>query len=85
MKAEQIPLEARIVAVADALDAMTSGRPYRSAQKSWDEAIRELEGNCDTQFDRRVVEAAIEATKLGKLQMIPRSAEPRLPVSFLNA
>jgi putative two-component system response regulator len=84
MKGEQIPLEGRIVAVADALDAMTSGRPYRSVQKSWDDALRELEANCDTQFDRRVVEAAIEAARLGRLQVIPRNAEPRSPLSFLN-
>ena len=84
MRGDQIPIEARIVAVADALDAMTSGRPYRSSEKSFDQAMRELEENCDTQFDRRVVEAAIEAAKLGRLQMIPRSAETRSHVSFLN-
>jgi cyclic di-GMP phosphodiesterase len=85
MKGDQIPLEARIAAVADALDAMTSGRPYRAAQKTWDEALRELELARDSQFDRRVVEAAREAVRLGKLQMIPQSAELRLPVSFQNA
>jgi putative two-component system response regulator len=84
MKADEIPLEARIVAVADALDAMTSGRPYRTAQKSWEEALRELVLNQDTQFDSRVVEAALEASRIGKLLIIPRSAETRAPVSVLN-
>ena len=84
MKGDQIPLEARIVAVADALDAMTSGRPYRGAQKSWADALRELESNRDTQFDARVVQAALEAARLGKLLMIPRSAETRSAVSYQN-
>jgi putative nucleotidyltransferase with HDIG domain len=84
MKAEEIPLEARIVAVADALDAMTSGRPYRTVQKSWDEALRELARHRESQFDARVVDATLEAAKLGKLQMILRSAETRSPVSFQN-
>ena len=84
MRGEQIPIEARIVAVADALDAMTSGRPYRSSEKSFEQALRELEDNSDSQFDRRVVEATLEAVKLGKLQVIPRSAETRSHVSFLN-
>jgi response regulator RpfG family c-di-GMP phosphodiesterase len=84
MKAEEIPLEARIVAVADALDAMTSGRPYRTVQKSGDEALRELARHRESQFDARVVDATLEAAKLGKLQMILRSAETRSPVSFQN-
>jgi HD-GYP domain-containing protein (c-di-GMP phosphodiesterase class II) len=84
MKGDQIPLEARIVAVADALDAMTSGRPYRGEQKSWADALRELESNRDSQFDTGVVEAALEAAKLGKLLLIPRSAETRSAVSYQN-
>jgi response regulator RpfG family c-di-GMP phosphodiesterase len=84
MKGDQIPLEARIVAVADALDAMTSGRPYRGAQKSWSDALRELESNVDSQFDAGVVQAAVEAVRLGKLVMIPRSAETRSAVTYQN-
>lgn len=53
---EEIPIEARIVAVVDAYDAMTSDRPYRPAL-SRDEACRELRKNAGTQFDPRVVEA----------------------------
>jgi len=47
---EQIPLGARILAVADAYDAMTSDRPYRSAM-SREEACREIERCIGTQFD----------------------------------
>jgi len=50
----QIPLEARIVAVADAYDAMVSTRPYRKAMSS-KRALMELEKNAGTQFDPEVV------------------------------
>lgn len=50
----QIPLEARIVAVADAYDAMVSTRPYRKAMPP-KSAVTELEKNAGTQFDPEVV------------------------------
>src|SRR5690242_5020141 len=53
---EAIPLEARIVAVADAIDAMTSGRPYRGRELTLLEAFEELKRNAGTQFDREVVD-----------------------------
>lgn len=55
---EAIPLEARILAVADAYDAMTSNRPYRSPV-AHDDALRELERCAGTQFDPTVVAAFI--------------------------
>jgi putative nucleotidyltransferase with HDIG domain len=56
MKGEEIPLGARIFAVADTLDAMTSDRPYRSAL-SLETARNEIKRCAGTQFDPRVVEA----------------------------
>jgi putative nucleotidyltransferase with HDIG domain len=56
LKGEQIPLAARIFAVADALDAMTSDRPYRPAMP-WAAAGRELVAQSGAQFDPAVVEA----------------------------
>jgi two-component system cell cycle response regulator len=53
---EQIPLGARIVAVADAFAAMTAGRPYRAA-RSPEEALAELRREAGTQFDPAVVDA----------------------------
>lgn len=53
LKGEQIPLLARILAVADAFDAMTSERPYRRALKI-DEAIEEIKTNSATQFDPQI-------------------------------
>ena len=51
-----IPLGARIFAVADALDAMTSNRPYRAAQ-SWRTAHKEILAQSGKQFDPAVVDA----------------------------
>jgi ribonuclease P protein subunit RPR2 len=52
----EIPLAARIFALADALDAMTSERPYRSA-RNWQEASAELRAERGHQFDPDVVDA----------------------------
>jgi ribonuclease P protein subunit RPR2 len=52
----EIPMAARVFAVADALDAMTSDRPYRSAL-GWDEAGREILAESGRQFDPVVVDA----------------------------
>jgi response regulator RpfG family c-di-GMP phosphodiesterase len=54
----EIPLGARIFAVADALDAMTSDRPYRQAM-SWASARREILAESERQFDPDVVEAFV--------------------------
>ena len=53
---DEIPLGARIVAVCDAFDAMTSDRPYRHAVSA-DEAVAELHRHSGTQFDAEVVAA----------------------------
>jgi response regulator RpfG family c-di-GMP phosphodiesterase len=55
---EEIPVGARIFAVADALDAMTSHRPYRRAM-SWDTARAEILEQRKRQFDPHVVDAFV--------------------------
>ncbi len=60
LSGEQIPIGARIIAVADAFDAMTSDRVYRKAM-STDAALRELSLNSGTQFDPAVVAAFARA------------------------
>jgi ribonuclease P protein subunit RPR2 len=62
-----IPVGARIFAVADALDAITTDRPYRSAL-TWGEAIDEILTQDGRQFDPRVVSAfAIREPSLRQL------------------
>jgi putative nucleotidyltransferase with HDIG domain len=56
---ERIPLEARVLAVADAFDAMTSDRPYRPALDR-DEAVAEVVRCAGTQFDPEVVRVFLE-------------------------
>ena len=56
LSGEEIPLACRILAVADAYDAMTSNRPYRKAM-SHEIAIAELKRCAGTQFDPAVVES----------------------------
>jgi ribonuclease P protein subunit RPR2 len=59
---EQIPQGARIFAVADTLDAITSARPYRQAG-TWAAARAELFDNAGTQFDPDVVDAFRETER----------------------
>lgn len=59
LKKGEIPIIARIIAVADAYDAMTSDRPYRKALTK-EEAIKELKTNAGTQFDPAIVRIFIK-------------------------
>ena len=59
---KEIPLPARIICVADAFDAMTSNRPYRSAM-SKESAISELIKNAGTQFDPDIVARFVSIMK----------------------
>ncbi len=58
LSGEDIPITSRIASVCGALEAMTSGRPYRKALGT-DAALRELERNAGTQFCPRAVEALL--------------------------
>jgi len=60
LSGENIPLESRMLAIADAFDAMTSTRPYRDGCGK-KEALQELEQNAGTQFDPKLVKAFMEA------------------------
>ncbi|MFV2074117.1 MAG: HD-GYP domain-containing protein, partial [Thermoanaerobaculales bacterium] len=55
LRGEEIPFHSRIIAVADALDAMLMPRPYRRG-RTIKEAVAEIESCADTQFDREIVE-----------------------------
>lgn len=68
LKDEEIPLQARILAVADTFDSMTSERPYRKTPGK-EEALKELKRCSGTQFDPEVVEAFLRA--LPEIYRIP--------------
>ena len=76
LKGDAIPLGARIVHVADAFDAMTSGRAYRSARLPF-EAVAELRRCIGTDFDDESVEALSSAlTRLAGGHELAEPAEP---------
>lgn len=59
IKGEEIPIEARIIAVVDSFDAMTSTRPYRKAM-SWDDSIKRIIIEKGRQFDPKIVDVFID-------------------------
>lgn len=62
LKKRQIPQGARIMAVADAFEAMVYGRPYRE-RKDINSAVKEIRKKSGTQFDPKVVEAFLKVIK----------------------
>lgn len=83
LRAEQIPMMARIIAVADTLDAITTNRPYQSAMdlEFAMQRIRQFEG---TKFDPRVVQALSSAIAAGKIRLAASVVEvDTAPVSVV--
>ncbi len=64
----EIPIEGRVMAVADAFDAMTSARPYRDAV-TVDIAVAELRRCSGTQFDPEIAAALVDAVESGELDL----------------
>jgi HD-GYP domain-containing protein (c-di-GMP phosphodiesterase class II) len=77
LRGEEIPLIARIIAVADSFDAMVSERPYREAM-SVCEAFVEVSKNSGTQFDPRVVQAFERAFVDDLVAVQHRASNPHL-------
>jgi HD-GYP domain-containing protein (c-di-GMP phosphodiesterase class II) len=65
---EEIPIEARIIAVADVYDSLTSDRPYRKAMSTFDARDVIVKGS-ETEFDPEVVAAFQKAFRQGKLEI----------------
>jgi diguanylate cyclase (GGDEF)-like protein/putative nucleotidyltransferase with HDIG domain len=74
LRGDDIPLEARILAVCDAVDAMASDRPYRRALPLG-AVVRELRRCAGTQFDPSVVEAFCRLTEREGDRLITNSAQ----------
>jgi putative nucleotidyltransferase with HDIG domain len=68
VKGDRIPLEARVISVADVYDSLTSDRPYRKAMSPFDakETIAKRRGS---EFDSRVVDAFLQAFRKGEMEI----------------
>jgi len=64
----QVPMMARIIAVADTLDAMTTNRPYQSAM-DLEYALDRVKALTGSKFDQAVVKALESAVKTGKIRL----------------
>jgi putative two-component system response regulator len=62
LKGEQIPIESRIVALADVFDALYSDRPYRKAY-DFDQAMEIMGEMTETHFDRRLAKLFLPITE----------------------
>lgn len=77
LRGQNIPIEARIFAVADALDAITSHRPYRK-RREFSEAKTEIESHSGSQFDPTIVKA-FQSLNLEKWEKIRYESTKLLP------
>jgi putative nucleotidyltransferase with HDIG domain len=87
LKGDEIPLMAKIVAVADTFDAMTTDRPYQKAMQ-FEHAIERIQSFVGTRYDAEVVAAFARACEEGQIRpgsvkLKRRTAEPdtRVPVA----
>jgi HD-GYP domain-containing protein (c-di-GMP phosphodiesterase class II) len=62
LKGQEAPVSSRILAIADAFDAMTEDRLYRKAMPR-EAAIQEIERNCGTQFDPDIARLFVKLIK----------------------
>ena len=66
LEGEAIPMQARIVAIADTFDAMTTNRPYQKAMEL-NYVVEKIKSFAGTRFDPRVVDAFVNAVKRGDI------------------
>ncbi|MDT4898783.1 MAG: hypothetical protein QOH25_3860 [Acidobacteriota bacterium] len=67
LKGDEIPMQARIVSVADTFDAMTTDRPYQRAMK-FEDALSRIKDFVGTRYDERVVASLIAACESGQVR-----------------
>jgi diguanylate cyclase (GGDEF)-like protein/putative nucleotidyltransferase with HDIG domain len=81
LKGKDIPLDARIMTIADAYDAMKSERNYKERRMTEEEAQAELEKCAGTQFDPELVEAFLKLRRKSLEAALFESAMPNMPGS----
>lgn len=69
LKGDQIPLQAKIISVADTFDAMTTDRPYQKGM-NFDDAVNRIKSFVGTRYDGKVVEAFVQACADGQIRMV---------------
>jgi HD-GYP domain-containing protein (c-di-GMP phosphodiesterase class II) len=69
LRDEQIPMQAKIVSVADTFDAMTTDRPYQKGM-SLDDALNRIRSFVGTRYDGKVVEALVHACAEGSIRPV---------------
>ena len=78
LKGDEIPLQGKIVSVADTFDAMTTDRPYQKGM-DLDAALDRIRSFVGTRYDGKVVEALVLACNEGQIRPVgavhPRAAE----------
>jgi HD-GYP domain-containing protein (c-di-GMP phosphodiesterase class II) len=74
LKSDQIPMMAKIIAVADTLDAMTTNRPYQSGGEL-DAALARVQQLTGTRFDPAVSKALEEVIARGELKLLRTEVE----------
>lgn len=77
LSGEDIPIEGRIIALADAIDAMSSDRVYRR-KRSGEYLVRELQAGAGIQFDPKLVKVALALIKEGMVELITGEEMPAL-------
>jgi HD-GYP domain-containing protein (c-di-GMP phosphodiesterase class II) len=75
LSGDEIPMGARVIMIADTLDAMTTDRPYRRAL-SFDRAVQELVKHSGTQFDPALVQIVMRSAGIRRIVEGPSSARP---------
>ncbi len=82
LRGEEIPLMARIVGIADTVDAITTNRPYQRAFEP-DFAVKTITRLAGARFDAKIVTAFLRAFEAGQIQVLQRT--PRSPERLQSA
>ena len=83
LRGDEIPLGARLFAVIDTLDAMSSDRPYRRGL-DFDAAKAEIQGKCGSQFDPLAVEAFLQEEATLRKMVALKCGHATLPITGLQ-